>query len=287
MCKSTNSKEKKKHKKCKVILQWIKWVLLTVIVVFICFLLAVKVVEPIIVNGIFGCKPFETLFTENEWFAFSASYLGAIGSVFVGVIALVQSKKYKEQADEYTERMDKMLLLAEVYPIYIKKRSIGEIIANYVYLKIDGIDDRVGECQDYDIQFIVIKNPVINLRIKEFTAIYYKDNLEYQHYDRKNNKNKVSFDIKSINSFVQVDQQFIIRLGLPKVNANYQSEDKIPDTIKVYLKLEYENQYGMICQKDIELDLDEKWSKQTTDRGAYPTWHIQQAQILQGGKENE
>lgn len=286
VCKSTNSEEKKKYKKCKVVSQWLKWILLTVIVVVICFILAVKVIEPIIVNGIFGWKPCETIFTNNEWFAFSASYIGAIGSVFVGAIALYQSKKYKEQSDDYASKMDSLLLLSELYPISIQKANDHKV-SNYAYFKIDGIDDKMGEYQDYRIGFTVIKNPVINFKLVSFKADYYIKDKFYTRYDRAENENRVSCDISDLSSYNPVDTCFTIGLGLPKVNANYQSNGQIPDVIKVYLKLEYENQYGMICQKEIQFDLNEKWSKQTTDRGAYHTWHIKQAQILQGGKENE
>ncbi len=130
---------------------------------------------PIIINGIFGWKPFHTIFTKSEWFAFTASYLGAISSVFIGVVALYQSKRYKEQADDYSKKMDELILLPEIYPMAIKK--VSEINAeNYKYYRLDGVDDRLSEGQDYNIDFIVIKNPVINLAVVSFTADYYNDN---------------------------------------------------------------------------------------------------------------
>ncbi|MCM1045314.1 MAG: hypothetical protein NC417_07375 [Candidatus Gastranaerophilales bacterium] len=39
-------------------------------------------------------------FSREAWFGFIASYLGAIGTVILGIIALYQNKKYKELSDK-------------------------------------------------------------------------------------------------------------------------------------------------------------------------------------------
>lgn len=44
------------------------------------------------------CTPIR--FAREVWFGFIASYLGAIGTVILGIIALYQNKKYKELSDK-------------------------------------------------------------------------------------------------------------------------------------------------------------------------------------------
>lgn len=43
-------------------------------------------------------------FSRESWFSFIASYLGAIGTVILGIIALYQNKKYKELSDQSESR---------------------------------------------------------------------------------------------------------------------------------------------------------------------------------------
>lgn len=43
-------------------------------------------------------------FSRESWFGFIASYLGAIGTVILGIIALYQNKKYKELSDQSESR---------------------------------------------------------------------------------------------------------------------------------------------------------------------------------------
>lgn len=45
----------------------------------------------------------ETGFSADVWFGFIASYLGAVGTVSLGVIALWQNKRYKELSDRSAE----------------------------------------------------------------------------------------------------------------------------------------------------------------------------------------
>lgn len=44
-------------------------------------------------------------FTRETWFGFIGSYLGAIGTVILGIIALYQNKKYKEFSDKTEETL--------------------------------------------------------------------------------------------------------------------------------------------------------------------------------------
>lgn len=47
-------------------------------------------------------------FSKESWFGFIASYLGAIGTVCLGGIALYQNKKYKELSDQSDDRFLKL-----------------------------------------------------------------------------------------------------------------------------------------------------------------------------------
>ena len=42
--------------------------------------------------------------SKETWFGFIASYLGAVGTVMLGIIALYQNKKYKELSDSSEEK---------------------------------------------------------------------------------------------------------------------------------------------------------------------------------------
>lgn len=70
-------------------------VLSTVIIILLPFF-----VEYILLNE--STFPFNLpiSFSKEVWFSFIASYLGAIGTIFLGIIALYQNKKYKELSDE-------------------------------------------------------------------------------------------------------------------------------------------------------------------------------------------
>ena len=78
-------------------------ILIVSIVIFILIFLPLEIEKMI-----FSKKhiPFynETNFAKDVWFGFIASYLGTIGTVLLGIIALYQNKRYKELSDESEKR---------------------------------------------------------------------------------------------------------------------------------------------------------------------------------------
>ena len=64
---------------------------------------------PFLIEKIILCEtifPFNIpiSFSKETWFGFIASYLGAVGTVILGIIALYQNKKYKELSDSSEEK---------------------------------------------------------------------------------------------------------------------------------------------------------------------------------------
>ena len=74
-----------------------------VIGVIIIFLLPL-VIEKIILYKLSSLVDINNHFTEETWFGFIASYLGVVGTVLLGIIALYQNRKYKELSDSSEER---------------------------------------------------------------------------------------------------------------------------------------------------------------------------------------
>lgn len=69
---------------------------------------------PFLIEKIIYCEsvfPFNLTikFSKEIWFCFIASYIGAICTVFLGVISVWQNKRYKKLADESSEKMDETL----------------------------------------------------------------------------------------------------------------------------------------------------------------------------------
>lgn len=64
-------------------------------------------------------------FSKESWFGFIASYLGAVGTVLLGIIALYQNKKYKELSDSSEERF--LTLQEEIKTLTEKSVSLIEL----------------------------------------------------------------------------------------------------------------------------------------------------------------
>lgn len=62
------------------------------------------IIERILVNELIFPFNMTIVFPREVWFGFISSYIGAIGTVGLGVIALYQNKKYKELADKSDEK---------------------------------------------------------------------------------------------------------------------------------------------------------------------------------------
>ena len=73
-------------------------------------LLIILIIIPFVIEKIILCEkvfPFNIAinFSKEVWFGFIASYLGAVGTVLLGVIALYQNKKYKELSDSSERKL--------------------------------------------------------------------------------------------------------------------------------------------------------------------------------------
>lgn len=73
-------------------------------------LLIILIIIPFIIEKIILCEnvfPFNIVinFSKEVWFSFLASYLGAVGTVLLGVIALYQNKRYKELSDSSERKL--------------------------------------------------------------------------------------------------------------------------------------------------------------------------------------
>lgn len=73
-------------------------------------LLIILIIIPFIIEKIILCEkvfPFNIAinFSKEVWFGFIASYLGAVGTVLLGVIALYQNKRYKELSDSSERKL--------------------------------------------------------------------------------------------------------------------------------------------------------------------------------------
>lgn len=97
----------------------------------ICIIGTILVGMPFIIEDIlFDAKhiPFNTQikFSREVWFGFIASYLGAVGTVLLGIIALYQNKRYKKLSDESEKRF--IELQAEIKEL--NKRNVELIEIN-------------------------------------------------------------------------------------------------------------------------------------------------------------
>lgn len=77
----------------------IKYILLMLVLTIILIMFPI-LIEQIIIN--INKNPFniKTVLSNDVWFGFIASYLGAIGTVILGIIAIWQNKRYKELSDK-------------------------------------------------------------------------------------------------------------------------------------------------------------------------------------------
>jgi hypothetical protein len=88
------------------------------------------IVAPFLIEKIILCEdifPFNMLvtFSKETWFGFIASYLGAIGTVALGIIALYQNKKYKKLSDSSEERF--LVLQTEIKNLAEKNVALIEL----------------------------------------------------------------------------------------------------------------------------------------------------------------
>jgi len=98
--------------------------LLVIILIAILFLIPFAIEKIILCESIF---PFNIAihFSKETWFGFVASYLGAIGTILLGIIALYQNKKYKELSDISEKRF--MTLQEEIKNLTEKSVSLIEL----------------------------------------------------------------------------------------------------------------------------------------------------------------
>ncbi|MDO5382735.1 MAG: hypothetical protein Q4F06_08490 [Eubacteriales bacterium] len=88
------------------------------------------IAAPFLIEKIILCEdifPFNMpiTFSKETWFGFIASYLGAIGTVSLGIIALYQNKKYKELSDSSEERL--LTLQTEIKNLTEKNVALIEL----------------------------------------------------------------------------------------------------------------------------------------------------------------
>lgn len=83
----------------KRIAKYLLYIMITIILILFPFLIE----KMILCETIF---PFNIPInlSKETWFGFVASYLGAVGTVMLGIIALYQNKKYKELSDSSEEK---------------------------------------------------------------------------------------------------------------------------------------------------------------------------------------
>lgn len=102
----------------------IKKILLCLVITIILILIPFAIEAVILCDTIF---PFNTAinFSKETWFGFIASYLGAVGTVMLGIIALYQNKKYKELSDSSDKKF--MTLQNEIKTLTEKSVSLIEL----------------------------------------------------------------------------------------------------------------------------------------------------------------
>ncbi|WP_102048660.1 hypothetical protein [Pygmaiobacter massiliensis] len=219
------------------------------IIFFILFL--PLILEKFLFNGFFGWRPFITAFSEEVWFSFMISYIGALTAVFLGIVTIRQSAKYKKLSDSVT----KLTLLPEIFLIHINSSTAlpSQEDFPFFYYSVqsqDQIDYNV-ERQIFKLRFITLNNPIIDLRINHFTYSYYKNSRRYL----KEEKEAPHIDIDQMKQVVFVDEIFSIIFSLPKVNGNTQNSETIPDEIHLNINIKYKNQHYMECSKEVGIVL--------------------------------
>lgn len=240
------------------------------------FILAFPVLLEIsITKGFFGCKPITTSFESEIWFGFMASYIGAIGGTAVGGIALWQNKQYKEMSDAYQEKMDELTILAEFYP---KSIVCEQSFSDFDNTKdswnyFDGFDSS-SHNKLYVIEFIVTKNPIIDLKITNVSITFHYENSE------KNIDSKTSIlrNIKgTTHQFYSENETFKYGIVIPTKKS---TTDENPRKICVQLSTSYKNQYNMPICKNIAFTLDTLPIKQQEDLDVIAKWNVKKAKLI-------
>lgn len=83
------------------------------------------IIENILIDTKYTSFNFTMDFSKEIWFGFIASYLGAVGTVLLGIIALYQNKKYKALSDNSEKRF--LELQAEIKELNKKNVDLIEI----------------------------------------------------------------------------------------------------------------------------------------------------------------
>ena len=81
------------------------------ILLSIAMLVIIVLIIPLLIEKLIMGEEFFPIISKNHlckdiWFGFMGSYIGAIGTVILGIIAIEQSKKYKDMSDVYSEKME-------------------------------------------------------------------------------------------------------------------------------------------------------------------------------------
>lgn len=294
----------------KVLLLIVSWTLAIIALLFVAFGLAYGVIEMIITNKYLGFEFLHTEFTNSEWFSFTASYLGAIGSVFIGSIALYQNKKYKEESDkfnkkiseynnkisslnqqrtnemyDYQKKMDELILLAEIFPQSVTYAYQGKFtmnLENSVVYKF--YDNQLKNSERlYIFEFIMSRNPIIDFHIYKIIITYKYNEKEDEIISNLDLGREYKLAFGKVKNYLREDEKLNYGIILP--NTGYElSEVDTPIRIDILMTIRYKNIYNMQIEKEISCSLNEEVSRIFMGYDAYPTWDIEKAKIIDGYK---
>lgn len=118
------------------VLNYMKKIMLYILIIAVTItttLMTPFVIEKIVANETTFPFNIQIEFGKEVWFGFIGSYLGAIGTIFLGIIALVQNKRYKELADESNDRV--LSLQAEIRDLNEKTVKLIELNSKMEHAK--------------------------------------------------------------------------------------------------------------------------------------------------------
>lgn len=114
------------------------------IIILVVFIVLPFIIERIILFETVPLFNLPIYFSKETWFSFIASYLGAVGTIVLGCIALYQNRNYKKLSDSYEEQL--MVLQKEIKELTEKSVALIELNTKLEQAKYHPSFTDVGYC---------------------------------------------------------------------------------------------------------------------------------------------
>lgn len=186
---------KKQKQDLKRILNLVKILAFSLVAIIIPFIIEAIVFEEKVFPFSVSIK-----ISREGWFSFIASYIGALGTIFLGVLAIWQNKRYKDSSDktdkEFHELQEK---IRELVQTNTELTSINSDLQKNIKSVVDNIPDLIQHNSKIQEELCDITRTNINISeslLKIQKAIFYPRLINWNYYIMSENGMPSEMDVE-------------------------------------------------------------------------------------------